>query len=143
MSHRYRGQLAPAAPSPAAFGLQRQSSMLDVEFAQLSDPGRIREHNEDYLDRVIPDTPARARSHGWLFVVADGVGGNEDGEVASRLAVGTLPAGFQSAAAGEPHASLLQRLAQAANVHVHEAGLASESAGRAMATTLVACALRF
>ncbi len=143
MSHKYRGQLAPAAPSPVAFGLQRQSSMLDVEFAQLSDPGRIREHNEDYIDRMIPDTPARARSHGWLFAVADGVGGNEDGEVASRLAVGTLLAGFQGAVAGEPHAPLLQRLAQAANVHVHEAGLASESAGRAMATTLVACALRF
>ncbi len=143
MSRRYRGQLAPAAPSPVAFGLQRQSSMLDVEFAQLSDPGRIREQNEDYLGRAIPDSPARARSHGWLFAVADGVGGHEDGEVASRLAVGTLLAGFQSAVAGEPHAPLLQRLVQAANVHVHEAGLASESAGRAMATTVVACALRF
>ena len=95
MSGRYRGQLAPAAPRPAASGLQRQSSMLDVEFAQLSDPGRIREHNEDYLGHTIPDSPARARSHGWLFALADGVGGNEDGEVASRLAVGTLLAGFR------------------------------------------------
>ena len=117
--------------------------MLDVEFAQLSDPGRVREHNEDYLGRVAPDSTARARSHGWLFALADGVGGHEDGEVASRLAVGTLLAGFQSAVAGEPHAPLLQRLVQAANVNVHEAGLASGSAGRAMATTVVACALRF
>lgn len=140
---RYRGQLAPAAPSPVAFGLQQQSSMLEIEFAQLSDPGRIREHNEDYLGRTIPDSPARGRSHGWLFVVADGVGGNENGEVASRLAVGTLLAGFESALAGEPHAPLLQRLVQAANINVHEAGLASGAAGRAMATTLVACALRF
>jgi protein phosphatase len=117
--------------------------MLEIEFAQLSDPGRIREHNEDYLGRTIPDSPARGRSHGWLFVVADGVGGNENGEVASRLAVGTLLAGFESALAGEPHAPLLQRLVQAANINVHEAGLASGAAGRAMATTLVACALRF
>jgi protein phosphatase len=117
--------------------------MLDIEFAQLSDVGRIRKQNEDYLGRSVPDSPARARTHGWLFVVADGVGGNEDGEVASRLAVGRLLAGFQNAAAGEPHAPLLQRLVQAANVDVHEAGLASESAGRAMATTVVAVALRF
>jgi protein phosphatase len=117
--------------------------MLEIEFAELSDPGRIREHNEDYLGFTIPDSPAKGRSHGWLFVLADGVGGHEDGEVASRLAVGTLLAGFQSALAGEPHAPLLQRLVQAANINVHEAGLASEAAGRAMATTLVACALRF
>jgi protein phosphatase len=38
---------------------------------------------------------------------------------------------------------LLQRLVQAANTQVHEAGLASASAGRGMATTVVACALRF
>ncbi|MGA2962212.1 MAG: protein phosphatase 2C domain-containing protein [Candidatus Korobacteraceae bacterium] len=117
--------------------------MLELEFAQLSDPGRMREHNEDYLGHAVADSPARARTHGWLFVVADGVGGNDDGEVASRLAVGTLLAGFQSALSGEPHASLLQRLVQAANVNVHEAGLASGSAGRAMATTVVAVALRF
>jgi protein phosphatase len=117
--------------------------MLDVEYAQLSDTGRMRKHNEDYLGHTIPDSPARARSHGWLFALADGVGGNDDGEVASRLAVGTLLAGFESAVAGEPHAPLLQRLVQAANTHVHEAGLASQSAGRAMATTVVACALRF
>jgi len=67
--------------------------MLEVEYAELSDPGRVREQNEDFLGRTIPDSPARARSHGWLFAVADGVGGHEDGEVASRLAVGTLLAG--------------------------------------------------
>jgi protein phosphatase len=117
--------------------------MLEVECAQLSDPGRVRKHNEDYLGRMAPNSSARARSHGWLFVVADGVGGHEDGEIASRLAVETLLAGFESAVAGEPHAPLLQRLVQAANIHVHEAGLASGSVGRAMATTLVACALRF
>ena len=117
--------------------------MLDVEYAQLSDTGRVREHNEDYLGHTIPDSPARARSHGWLFALADGVGGNADGEIASRLAVGTLLAGFESAVAGEPHAPLLQRLIQVANTNVHEAGLASRSAGRAMATTVVACALRF
>ena len=143
MSGRYRGQLAPVAPGAAASGVERQSSMLDVEYAQLSDLGRVRGQNEDYLGHTIPDSPARARSHGWLFALADGVGGNDDGEVASRLAVGTLLAGFESAVAGEPHASLLQRLVQAANTLVHEAGLASQSAGRAMATTVVACALRF
>ena len=73
--------------------------MLDVEFAQLSDPGKLREHNEDYLGHVVPASPARARSHGWLFALADGVGGHEKGEVASRAAVEYLTAGFRAAAA--------------------------------------------
>jgi protein phosphatase len=119
------------------------SAALELEFAQLSDRGLVREQNEDYLDCSLPDTAARGRSHGWLFVLADGVGGNLDGEVASHLAVGTLLAGFQQAAAGEPHAGLLPRLVQAANEKVHDAGLAAGSGGRSMATTIVACALRF
>ena len=122
---------------------QPQSSGLQVEFAQLSDPGRVRGHNEDYLGHVAPDTAARTRSHGWLFAVADGVGGHDKGEVASRVAIDTLTAGFKSAVAGEPLSSLLQRLVQAANLQVYETGRSASPGGTAMATTVVACALRY
>src|SRR5439155_9886677 len=119
------------------------SSMLDVEFAQLSDRGRTREQNEDYLGYVIPTTPEQARTHGWLFVLADGVGGQQRGEIAARAAVESLVAGFPAAASGEPHTALLPRLVQAANGHVLETGLKGGPAAAAMATTVVACALRF
>src|ERR1035438_7991721 len=97
--------------------------MLDVEFAQLSDTGRVREHNEDYLGSVIPATPAEARSHGWLFALADGVGGQERGEVASLTAIESMMSGFRGAPRGEPLPALLTRLVQAANAHVLDAGL--------------------
>ena len=116
--------------------------MLDVQFSQLSDPGRVREHNEDYLGYVLPYNPAQLRSHGCLFVLADGVGGQQKGEVASRMAVESLLAGFVHARAGEPHKALLTHLVQAANAQVYEKG-GSSGSGAAMATTLVACALRF
>src|ERR1039458_8554564 len=87
--------------------------MLDVEFAQLSDTGRVREHNEDYLGSVIPATPAEARSHGWLFALADGVGGQERGEVASLTAIESMMSGFRGAPRGEPLPALLTRLVQA------------------------------
>jgi len=47
--------------------------MLDLEFAQRTDVGRVRNHNEDYLGYAAPAAPAQARSHGWLFALADGV----------------------------------------------------------------------
>jgi len=119
------------------------SSGLEVECAQLSDPGRIRGHNEDFLGQSIPDTSARARSHGWLFAVADGVGGHDKGEVASRVAIETMTAGFRESVAGEAHSALLQRLVQAANLQVYETGRAASPGGVAMATTVVACALRY
>src|ERR1039458_6200048 len=117
--------------------------MLDVEFAQLSDTGRVREHNEDYLGSVIPATPAEARSHGWLFALADGVGGQERGEVASLTAIESMMSGFRGASRGEPLPALLTRLVQAANAHVLDAGLTAAPGGVNMATTMVACALRF
>ena len=120
-----------------------ETSMLDVEFAHLSDCGRARGNNEDYLGYVVPATPAQVRTHGWLFALADGVGGQERGEVASRTAVERLLAGFRAAAAGELHAALLPRLVQEANLLVYETGSAASASGLPMATTLVACGLRF
>src|ERR1035441_8686595 len=117
--------------------------MLDVEFAQMSDTRRVRGHNEDSLGSVIPATPAEARSHGWLFALADGVGGQERGEVASLTAIESMMSGFRGAPRGEPLPALLTRLVQAANAHVLDAGLTAAPGGVNMATTMVACALRF
>jgi protein phosphatase len=117
--------------------------MLDIDFAQVTDPGRSRDHNEDYTGYVSPDTDARVRSHGWLFALADGVGGHDKGEVASREAVETMLTGFRKAPGGEPHNGLLTRLVQAANIRVYEAGREASAGGSNMATTIVACAVRF
>ena len=115
---------------------------LALDFAEVSEPGRARDHNEDYLGHARPETPARARSHGWLFALADGVGGHDLGEVASHEAVESLLAGFRAAPAGEPLRTLLGRLIQNANLHVYETGKQAAPGGLAMATTIVACALR-
>jgi serine/threonine protein phosphatase PrpC len=52
------------------------SHRSEVEFAQLSDPGRIRQNSEDYVGYVQPDSLLQAQSHGCLFAVADGVAGS-------------------------------------------------------------------
>ena len=60
--------------------------MLDVQFGQASDPGKVRTNNEDSMGSFIPSSRQQARSHGYLFAVADGVGGMDLGEVASATA---------------------------------------------------------
>jgi serine/threonine protein phosphatase PrpC len=88
-----------------------------------TDTGRQRRANEDSL---------LARSP--LFVVADGMGGAQAGEVASRLAIESFQAGLDDTTDAEAG---LAACAHAANVSIHERSQASaEHAG--MGTTLTA-----
>ncbi|SNS42935.1 protein phosphatase [Granulicella rosea] len=115
--------------------------MLDLEFAELTDPGRVRENNEDAVGHVLPATPAMVQSQGWFFCLADGMGAHAKGEVASRLAIDTALDGFRKIPKGVMHVSLLPRLVQEANAAVYDAGHAQGGGG--MGCTFVGCALRF
>ena len=122
--------------------------MLDLEFAELSDPGLQRDHNEDALGHVVPASKAEVQSQGWIFALADGVGGHDEGEEASRLAVETVLDGFRKIPKGVMHVSLLPKLVQEANVRVYDRAHEPRKPGAKvgygrMATTLVLCALRF
>jgi len=117
--------------------------MLDLEFAELTDTGSVREHNEDAMGHVLPASAAQVQSQGWFFALADGMGGHEHGEVASQLAIQTALEGFRKIPKGVMHVSLLPRLVQEANAAVYDAGHARGGGGARMGTTFIACALRF
>lgn len=117
--------------------------MLDLEYCELTDTGIVREHNEDCVGHYQPTSHDEGRAHGWLFVVADGVGGQDRGEVASKTAVESLIDGFRLAPRGEALTVSLPRIVQKANLNVYETGRAASAGGVNMATTVVACALRY
>ena len=52
-----------------------------MEYSYLTDPGKIREHNEDSV------TALKNASGEVLMAVADGMGGHSAGEVASSIAI--------------------------------------------------------
>lgn len=135
--------LLPLGPPPQSTGGWHVPHMLEVEFVERTDVGRVRDHNEDYHGHAAPASPAQARTHGWLFVLADGVGGGEKGEVASHAAVESIITGFREAKDGEPHSTMLPRLVQQANLHVFESAMSGGRDSIGMATTIVACALRY
>lgn len=117
--------------------------MLDLSFGQASDPGKVRTNNEDAAGSFVPDSRHEARSRGYLFAVADGVGGMDLGEVASATAIQVVTDEFAHAQAGSLLPGLLPRLVQHANAAVHDCRLQPQYRGKQMATTLVACALRY
>src|SRR5581483_4702787 len=61
-----------------------------VEFADLSDIGCQRDQNEDSSAYWEPSSEEQLQSKGRLAVIADGMGGYEGGQEASRMAVQTI-----------------------------------------------------
>ena len=98
-------------------------SLRIAEHAERSDTGRIRSTNEDAFLVRAP-----------LFVVADGMGGANAGEIASRTAVEVFAGGLERGE--DPESSLAQTVA-AANAQIHAASQ-SDNARRGMGTTATA-----
>ncbi len=99
----------------------------------LTDTGLVRDHNEDYFSCM-------SFRESTLFVVADGMGGHDAGEVASRLAVETACKEVQDGAQGEyDPQKLLEKAVQSANTEVIREG---ESKGSNMGTTLTLALMR-
>ena len=79
-----------------------------IETASLTDVGRQRANNEDSYLYWEPDSEEDFLRKGRLAVVADGMGGYEGGQEASRLAVETVRSVYDNFLSGDPQDALVK-----------------------------------
>ena len=110
----------------------------EIHSAQASDTGRVRTDNEDSVG--VFDPVSRDGSHDNLYLVCDGMGGHQAGEIASKIVVHEVAQAYAShLAEHSPTAALRLGLQQAHEVLCERA---SEDADlQTMGTTVVAAAL--
>lgn len=97
-----------------------QAELTPQVYAANTNVGCVREHNEDSFVAVPP-----------LFVVADGMGGHEAGEVASEIAVNSMVAHAPSAPDGDALAEAV-RQANLAIIDAVERGVGKPGMGTTM-----------
>src|SRR4026209_16892 len=114
--------------------MSEETKTFQVQSAALSDRG-LNERRPLNEDALLHDQER------LIFVVADGVGGAEAGEVASQTAVEVLKEAFQHQEEGTDIEDLMELAIQRANASIHQ--MAQENARFSMmATTVVALHLK-
>ncbi len=114
---------------------------MRLRYARISTAGPVRPTNEDWLDWWESPDPLTREKQGSVALLADGLGGHEHGEVASRMAVEAAMKEFQAAPEEVKPYALLRRMFASACSNVHENPVPGHQ-GPAMATTLVGSVFR-
>lgn len=111
-----------------------------VAFFGTTSKGQIRRTNEDAWGYFVPKSVEENFRKGSIFIVADGVGGNQCGEVASQVAMKAVQGAYYKGPGTETPQDGLERALKWANRAVlHEAAKRKDCKG--MATTAVAASI--
>lgn len=117
------------------------SSLSPIKAALQTDRGRVRDHNEDFVICHEPTNLDEEALTGWLYIVADGVGGADAGEIASEYASEqTIAHYLASNGESNPGKRLVDSM-QVANTKLRQL-VADRNQNKRMATTMVATAIR-
>ena len=106
---------------------------MKIKCHQLSSAGSVRDHNEDFVAFWEPEDFYIRQSAGSIAILADGVGGEGNGDMASRLVAETALSVFKEAKPETAVNDLVRQIFDEASARIFQA---SQHKGR-MATTLV------
>lgn len=90
-----------------------------LSFGAKTDIGRLRENNEDKHEFYLPDDIRQLASRGSTFIVCDGMGGAEAGQIAAELATKTFLDVYYNHRSADP-AEAAMAAAKAANRFVSD-----------------------
>jgi PPM family protein phosphatase len=93
-----------------------------IQYAALSDVGFRRQNNQDACAVHLSPDREHWLARGHLFIVADGMGGHAVGELASKMAVDTIPHTFDKLRQ-HPTLAALKTAIETANRTIYERGL--------------------
>jgi len=108
-----------------------------IDASLVTDKGQVHSHNEDFVYARTPKDAQDESQNGWLFLVADGVGGAEAGEIASRYATEQVAHHFLANHTEPDWGKRLRGALRTANQDLR-ALAASKGEFTRMATTMVA-----
>lgn len=114
-------------------------ALKDMVVAVLSDVGMVRTNNEDAAIILVPDDEAVLHKRGYLLILADGMGGHNSGEVASRIAVEVFGREYYN-----NDLNIIKSLKHAlekANKAIYESSL-TDAALRGMGTTITGIVIK-
>jgi protein phosphatase len=114
--------------------------LLELEASGLTEAGPHRDINEDSIGCFTPADTLALQRKGFLYAVADGLGGHAAGEVASATAVARLGEEYYSPSNHTRIEPALRQAVQAANQRIHELTHRNPEY-RTMETTLSAVAI--
>src|SRR5437764_3722386 len=115
---------------------------MEISYHELTWKGLVRPKNEDFLGFRQPSDHEEWRTRGAISIICDGVGGQGNGDVASKMAVERALEAYAAAPRGTPPISLLRQMFNAANLAVYDASLENRSDNKRMATTMTAALFR-
>jgi len=110
-----------------------------VEVSGQTDIGCVRLNNEDSFGYWEPEEDEKFARKGRLAIVADGMGGYEGGQEASRLAVDTMVEKYRDFDGNDPQQALIEGL-QAAHEEIRDYGMHHPEL-QGMGTTCTAAAI--
>ncbi len=114
---------------------------MKIRYASLTDVGVKRSHNQDACAAQPAADEAVWRTHGHVFIVADGMGGHAVGEKASAKAVRDIPLTYQKHVAQEGVGAALSRAFREANEAIYTIGKHNPEF-KGLGTTATALVLR-
>jgi serine/threonine protein phosphatase PrpC len=143
--HRYSTAGELAADLQAMLDQRRRPDSIDLRIGRLSDVGRVRELNEDSLLTLELTQVRQSLSQPvGIYIVADGMGGHQGGEVASAMAIEVIaervleglpaPGMRQGLSDQEELEALMKEAIRAANVRIYDQ---ARSTASNMGTTVV------